>query len=65
LPGNKHGATKTGILVETKAGMALLHKHGDDCMLHEGEPLSLDFLQPLANACSREVSFSLILKAVW
>lgn len=36
LPGNKHGGTKTAVLVETKAGMALLHKHGDDCMLHEG-----------------------------
>lgn len=25
------------IRVHPKAGMALLHKHGDDCLLHEGE----------------------------
>lgn len=23
-------------MVQTKAGMALLHKHGQDCMIHEG-----------------------------
>lgn len=35
-PGRKGEKTPEAIMVEPEAGMGLLHKHGDDCLLHEG-----------------------------
>jgi hypothetical protein len=32
----KNQLTPEPIVVGLETGMALLHKHGDDCMLHEG-----------------------------
>lgn len=29
-------------MVEPEKGLALLHKHGEDCMLHEGRLVSED-----------------------
>lgn len=34
---NRKGKGGESIKVELKAGRAVLHKHGDDCLLHEGE----------------------------
>ncbi|EXJ84964.1 hypothetical protein A1O3_05639 [Capronia epimyces CBS 606.96] len=35
-PRRKGDKTPDPIVVEPETGMALLHKHGDDCLLHEG-----------------------------
>lgn len=37
---NKKGPQPEPIVVGLEAGMALLHKHGDDCMLHEGREVT-------------------------
>lgn len=39
-PARKGQKTPDPILVGLETGMALLHKHGDDCMLHEGKEVT-------------------------
>lgn len=39
-PQNKREATPAPIIVELDAGMALLHRHGQDCLLHEGREVT-------------------------
>jgi 2OG-Fe(II) oxygenase superfamily len=34
--GPKKGPTPEPVVAEVEAGLALLHRHGDECMLHEG-----------------------------
>ena len=34
--GSKDADAAGPVVVGLEVGMALLHKHGDDCMLHEG-----------------------------
>lgn len=35
-PASKRDPIPDPVVVGPKIGMALLHKHGDDCLLHEG-----------------------------
>lgn len=35
--GPRKGPTPDPIVVEVQPGLALLHRHGDDCLLHEGK----------------------------
>lgn len=37
--GKENDGTKP-IVVELEVGMALLHKHGQDCLLHEGREVT-------------------------
>lgn len=34
---NRKGKGGESLSVQLRAGRAVLHKHGDDCLLHEGE----------------------------
>ena len=34
--GVRKGPTPEPVVVEVEAGLALLHRHGDECLLHEG-----------------------------
>ncbi|KAK0112238.1 hypothetical protein ONS96_001486 [Cadophora gregata f. sp. sojae] len=36
IPGAKKNVTEEEVVVGLETGMCLLHKHGNDCMLHEG-----------------------------
>jgi hypothetical protein len=39
-PPTKKGPKPDPIAIELEVGMALLHKHGKDCMLHEGREVT-------------------------
>lgn len=36
IPSNSKQKAQDGIVVQPEVGMALLHKHGQECLLHEG-----------------------------
>jgi 2OG-Fe(II) oxygenase superfamily len=38
--GPRKGPTPEPVVAEVEAGMALLHRHGDDCLLHEGREVT-------------------------
>ena len=39
-PANKREPTPAPIIAAPEVGMALLHRHGKDCMLHEGREVT-------------------------
>lgn len=37
FPGNSRGGTRSPLEVKLSRGRAVLHRHGQSCMLHEGQ----------------------------